>query len=107
MTEENHEKTPVRLIGTGTRTRDLPNAGLVRYHGAISLGSYCFVSWEYMPLRKGLRTIKHTLFIFEFILLEQKYESWTLKIGTLEIVSNCILIFQSKKYHKLLWKPIA
>ena len=38
MTEENHEKTPVRLVGTGIRTRDLPNASLVRYHGATSLG---------------------------------------------------------------------
>ena len=39
MTEENHEKTPVRLVGTGIRTRDLPNASLVRYHGATSLGN--------------------------------------------------------------------
>ena len=31
-------KTPVRLVGTGIRTRDLPNASLVRYHGATSLG---------------------------------------------------------------------
>ena len=38
MTEENHEKTPFRLVGTGIRTRDHPNASLVRYHGAISLG---------------------------------------------------------------------
>ena len=37
MTEENHEKTPVRLDDTGIRTRDLPNASLVRYHGATSL----------------------------------------------------------------------
>ena len=39
MIEENHEKTPVRLVATGIWTRDLPNASLVRYHGAISLGS--------------------------------------------------------------------
>ena len=39
MTEENHERNPVRLVGTGIRTRDLPNASLVRYHGATSLGS--------------------------------------------------------------------
>ena len=38
MTEENHEKTSVRLVGTGIWTRDLPNASLVRYHGATSLG---------------------------------------------------------------------
>ena len=38
MTEENHEKSPVRLVGTGIRTWDLPNASLVRYHGATSLG---------------------------------------------------------------------
>ena len=31
-------KNPVRLVGTGIRTRDLPNASLVRYHGATSLG---------------------------------------------------------------------
>ena len=40
MIEENHEETPVRLVGTGIWTRDLPNASLVRYHGATSLGSY-------------------------------------------------------------------
>ena len=38
MTEENHEKTTVRLVGTGIRTRDLPNASLMHYHGATSLG---------------------------------------------------------------------
>ena len=38
MIEENHEKTSVRLVGTGICTRDLPNASLVRYHGATSLG---------------------------------------------------------------------
>ena len=38
MIEENHEKTSVRLVGAGIRTRDLPNASLVRYHGATSLG---------------------------------------------------------------------
>ena len=38
MIEENHEKTPVRLVATGIRNRDLPNASLVRYHGATSLG---------------------------------------------------------------------
>ena len=31
-------ENPVRLVGTGIRTRDLPNASLVRYHGATSLG---------------------------------------------------------------------
>ena len=34
-----HEKTSVGLVGTGIRTRDLPNASLVRYHGATSLGN--------------------------------------------------------------------
>ena len=42
MTEENHEKTSVRLVGTGIWTRDLPNASLVRYHGASSLVSVLF-----------------------------------------------------------------
>ena len=38
-------KTPVRLVGTGIWTRDLPNASLVRYHEAISLGrSHLFFS---------------------------------------------------------------
>ena len=46
MTEENHEKTPVRLVGTGIRTQDLPNASLVRYHGATSLGAHAL----WMPL---------------------------------------------------------
>ena len=39
MIEENHEKTTIRLVGTGIWTRDLPNASLVRYHGATSLGN--------------------------------------------------------------------
>ena len=38
MIEENHEKTSVRLVGTGIWTRDLPNASLMHYHGATSLG---------------------------------------------------------------------
>ena len=48
---ENHEKTPVRLDGTEIRTRDIPYASLVRYHGATSLGNlinwlmYKSVSW--------------------------------------------------------------
>ena len=40
MIEENHEKTTVRLVGTGIWTRDLPNASLVRCHGASSLGHF-------------------------------------------------------------------
>ena len=43
MNEENQEKTSVRLVGTGIRTRDLPNASLVRYHGATSLGNMCIL----------------------------------------------------------------
>ena len=39
MIEENHEKTSVRLVGTGIWTWDLPNASLVRYHGATLLGN--------------------------------------------------------------------
>ena len=38
--EENHEKNPVRLIGTAIRTRNLPNASPVRYHGATSLDKF-------------------------------------------------------------------
>ena len=44
MTEEKHKKTPVRLVCTGIRTRDLPNVSLVHYHGATSLGSFSFVN---------------------------------------------------------------
>ena len=44
MIEENHEKTSVRLVVTGIWTQDLPNASLVRYHGATSLGSAKFCS---------------------------------------------------------------
>ena len=40
MIEKNYEKTPVRLVDTGIWTRDLPNASLVRYQGATSLGSF-------------------------------------------------------------------
>ena len=40
MIEETHEKTAVRLVGTGIWTRDLPNESLVRYHGATSLGRF-------------------------------------------------------------------
>ena len=32
MTQENHEKTSVRLVDNGIRTRHLLNASLVRYH---------------------------------------------------------------------------
>ena len=39
MAEENHEIATVRLVGTRIRTRDLPNASLLRYHGATSLSS--------------------------------------------------------------------
>ena len=46
MTEENHEKTPVRLVDTGIRTQDIPNASLVRYHGATSLGSDVLLGFE-------------------------------------------------------------
>ena len=43
MIEENHEKPPVRLVGTGIWTRDLPDASLVRYHGDTSLGDIIIV----------------------------------------------------------------
>ena len=42
--EENHEKTQFRLVGIGIWTRDFPNACLVRYHGATSLGSFHFTA---------------------------------------------------------------
>ena len=36
-------KTSTSLAGRGIWTRDLPNASLVRYHGAISLGYKYFL----------------------------------------------------------------
>ena len=39
MTEENHETTPVSLVGTGIRTRDFSNTNPVCYHCATSLGA--------------------------------------------------------------------
>ena len=54
MIEENHEKTSVRLVGTGIWTRDLPNASLVRYHGATSLGKYNFLKINYAKLTEGI-----------------------------------------------------
>ena len=69
-------KTSTRLAGHGIWTRDLPNASLVRYHGATSLGSSCFVTlvWQntscyanclhlFVPLYSILLTcsiLKHT-----------------------------------------------
>ena len=54
MIEEKHEKIPVRLVGTAIWTRDLPNASLVRYHGATSLGTpYPFC--DHGSVRPGTR----------------------------------------------------
>ena len=39
-------KTSSRLAGHGIWIRDLPNACLVRYHGATSLGRQCIVGYE-------------------------------------------------------------
>ena len=44
MIEKNHEKTSFRLVGTGIGTWDLPNASLLRYHEATSLGVFSLVS---------------------------------------------------------------
>ena len=47
------EKNPVRLAGHGIWTRDLPNASLVRYHGATSLVAslrICVYALERGPL---------------------------------------------------------
>ena len=60
MIEENYEKTSVRLVGTGIWTRDLPNASLVRYHGATSLGSFIFIKFKW----GDIFTIKLRLGIF-------------------------------------------
>ena len=38
------KKTPVRLVGTRIRTRDLPNASLVLYHGVTSLGAFIYLN---------------------------------------------------------------
>ena len=52
MIEENYEKNSIMLVGTGIWTRDLPNASLVRYHGATSLGHKC-----YTPVNKAMSEI--------------------------------------------------
>ena len=39
-------KTSTRLAGHGIWTQDLPNASLVRYHGATSLGLFTFIFKE-------------------------------------------------------------
>ena len=69
MTEENHEKTSVRLVGTRIRTRDLPNANLVRYHGATSLGKLLInlfillhgISATVVILQDKMRIVKITI----------------------------------------------
>ena len=75
MTEENHEKTPVRLVGTGIRTRDLPNASLVRYHGATSLG---FQLGETLQL---VTVCKQTIRTKEYILMQLLYPNRYYNIG--------------------------
>ena len=92
--EENHEKTPVRLVGNGIRTRDLPNACLVRYHGATSL---CFISLvsrrkDRNKTRKTT-TLEVTLFMgvfpfyaMFFVFLESDIEN---KIGS---INFCLLL---------------
>ena len=53
---ENHAKTWVRLVSTGIRTRDLPNASLVRYHRATLLGHFNFIFWSVGPQWQISRT---------------------------------------------------
>ena len=85
--EENHEKTSVRLVGTGILTRDLPNASLVRYHGATSLGSCVLCgldevkTYTYIKLARHLITwwlVKDTIYLLN---LNDKYE-WYDKVFT-------------------------
>ena len=38
------KKKPIMLVGTGIWTRDHPNASLVRYHEATSLGNFILFS---------------------------------------------------------------
>ena len=49
-------RTPVKLVGTGIWTRDLPNASLVRYHRATSLGCCLLFNHGYL-LQRGRRVI--------------------------------------------------
>ena len=75
MTEENHEKTPVRLVGSGIRTRDLPNTSLVRYHGATSLGmstyDRAYISWNFYRKVLNVLDIK-----FNLEYLGNQYINW-------------------------------
>ena len=83
MTEENHEKTPARLVGTGIRTRDLPNASLVRYHGATSLGEINIINiftelnvvcnWGYVSGACVRRILLYSKYI-DFSLMLHKFD---------------------------------
>ena len=53
---EKPRKNPSGWSAPGIRTRDLPNASLVRYHGATSLG----FSVLYLLFRRKIRQIKWT-----------------------------------------------
>ena len=65
MIEENHEKTSVRFVDTGIWTRDLPNASLVRYHGATSLGNSSLVERGRSLMDPQLKSLLHFLIQME------------------------------------------
>ena len=64
-------KTPVRLIGIGIRTRDLPNASLVRYHGATSLGD---INLVFLQKKKKAETSLNR--VNDFKNIKKNEESW-------------------------------
>ena len=76
MTEENYEKTTVRLVGTGIRTRDLPNASLVLYHGGTSLGN--------------IATMFHTIFFYS-LLFRDASTYWSYRVlGSLGMYQKAV-----------------
>ena len=89
LTEESHEKPPVRLVGTGIRTLDLPNASLVRCHAATTLGKIYLFNREinkYITPKMAMLTQKNcSIRPMLFSKHEKPYRSsktlWTTTLG--------------------------
>ena len=100
---ENHEKIPVRLIGIGIWARDLPNASLVRYHGAMSLGSYIIVT---QPLYLFIyfnffKLVIHNRFDCKGLIATVICWEWETLGETLGVIFHCHLLgyFGSEAVH--------
>ena len=73
-------KTSTRLAGHGIWIRDLPNASLLRYHGATAFGSYLF-------LHKAMR-------VYNWKPREVLNILWTRTFTALKYFEKCSKIFQ-------------